>query len=86
MRLLCEAPSCMLVAELLAAGAHVRAYDPIAMHNAHRLLAARPHPADNDRLTLGRRGHAGAGNLMEGVQQPGFRGHGAAAARGRGVR
>jgi len=36
----------MLVADLLAAGAHVRAYDPIAMHNVSALLAARQR-ADN---------------------------------------
>lgn len=47
-----EAPGCMLVADLLAAGAHVRAYDPMAMPNARALLAARLGPADLDRLTL----------------------------------
>lgn len=47
-----EAPGCMPVPDLLAAGAHVRVYDPIAMPNAQRLLAARLGPADLDRLTL----------------------------------
>lgn len=47
-----EAPGCMLVADLLAAGAHVRAYDPMAMPNARAVLAARLGPADLDRLTL----------------------------------
>lgn len=37
---------------MLTAGAHVRAYDPMAMPSAHRLLAARLGPADLDRLTL----------------------------------
>lgn len=37
---------------MLAACAHVRAYDPMAMPYAHRLLAARLGPADLDRFTL----------------------------------
>jgi UDPglucose 6-dehydrogenase len=37
-----EAPSLVIVAELLAAGAMVRGYDPVAMHEAQRMLGERP--------------------------------------------
>ncbi len=40
-----EAPSLALIADLLAAGATMTAYDPVAMHEAQRLLG------DNDRIT-----------------------------------
>ena len=40
-----EAPSLALIADLLAAGATITAYDPVAMHEAKRVLG------DNDRLT-----------------------------------
>jgi UDPglucose 6-dehydrogenase len=40
-----EAPSLTLIADLLAAGATVTAYDPVAMHEAQRVLG------DNDRIT-----------------------------------
>jgi UDPglucose 6-dehydrogenase len=41
-----EAPSRQLIADLLAAGATVAAYDPVAMHEAQRIFA------DEPRLTL----------------------------------
>lgn len=37
-----EAPSLELIADLLAAGACVTAYDPVAMHEAQRVLGAEP--------------------------------------------
>ena len=40
-----EAPSLALIADLLAAGATVTAYDPVAMHEAQRVLG------ENDRIT-----------------------------------
>jgi UDPglucose 6-dehydrogenase len=40
-----EAPSLTLIADLLAAGATVTAYDPVAMHEAQRVLGG------NDRIT-----------------------------------
>jgi UDPglucose 6-dehydrogenase len=40
-----EAPSLTLIADLLAAGATVTAYDPVAMHEAQRVLG------ENDRIT-----------------------------------
>ena len=40
-----EAPSLTLIADLLAAGATVTAYDPVAMHEAQRVLG------DNDRIS-----------------------------------
>jgi UDPglucose 6-dehydrogenase len=36
-----EAPSLVLIEELLAAGARVQAYDPVAMHEAGRILGSR---------------------------------------------
>lgn len=38
-----EAPSRALIDALLAAGAHVRAYDPVAVAQAHRIYAGGPH-------------------------------------------
>lgn len=40
-----EAPSLTLIADLLAAGASVTAYDPVAMHEAQRVLD------ESDRIT-----------------------------------
>jgi UDPglucose 6-dehydrogenase len=40
-----EAPSLTLIADLLAAGATITAYDPVAMHEAQRVLG------ENDRIT-----------------------------------
>jgi UDPglucose 6-dehydrogenase len=40
-----EAPSLALIADLLAAGATITAYDPVAMHEAQRVLG------ENDRIT-----------------------------------
>jgi UDPglucose 6-dehydrogenase len=40
-----EAPSRIVIDALLAAGASVRAYDPVASHEARRLYAASPHAA-----------------------------------------
>jgi UDPglucose 6-dehydrogenase len=37
-----EAPSLVLIADLLARGASVRAYDPVATHEAQRILGANP--------------------------------------------
>jgi UDPglucose 6-dehydrogenase len=37
-----EAPSRVLIADLLARGAKVRAYDPVAMHEAQRVCGAEP--------------------------------------------
>ena len=37
-----EAPSLELIADLLAAGATVTAYDPVAMHEAQRVLGEQP--------------------------------------------
>jgi UDPglucose 6-dehydrogenase len=37
-----EAPSRVLIADLLARGATVRAYDPVAMHEAQRVFGAEP--------------------------------------------
>ena len=37
-----EAPSLMLIADLLARGASIRAYDPVATHEAQRILGANP--------------------------------------------
>ncbi len=36
-----EAPSVMIINKLLEAGAHVKAYDPVAMHEAQRVLGDR---------------------------------------------
>src|SRR5690606_38817371 len=36
-----EAPSLVLIEEMLAAGARVQAYDPVAMHEAGRILGSR---------------------------------------------
>ncbi|HTT03854.1 MAG TPA: UDP-glucose/GDP-mannose dehydrogenase family protein [Steroidobacteraceae bacterium] len=38
-----EAPSRTLIEALLASGAHVRAYDPVAVSQAHRIYADGPH-------------------------------------------
>jgi UDPglucose 6-dehydrogenase len=37
-----EAPSLVLIADLLARGASIRAYDPVAVHEASRILGANP--------------------------------------------
>ena len=37
-----EAPSLVLIADLLARGASIRAYDPVASHEAQRILGANP--------------------------------------------
>jgi UDPglucose 6-dehydrogenase len=37
-----EAPSLVLIADLLARGASIRAYDPVATHEAQRILGANP--------------------------------------------
>jgi UDPglucose 6-dehydrogenase len=37
-----EAPSLVLIADLLARGASIRAYDPVAAHEAQRILGANP--------------------------------------------
>ncbi len=37
-----EAPSLVLIADLLARGASIRAYDPVASHEAQRILGAHP--------------------------------------------
>ncbi len=37
-----EAPSLVLIAELLARGASIRAYDPVAAHEAQRILGSNP--------------------------------------------
>ncbi len=37
-----EAPSLVLIADLLARGASIRAYDPVAVHEARRILGANP--------------------------------------------
>ncbi|MBL8477920.1 MAG: UDP-glucose/GDP-mannose dehydrogenase family protein [Sterolibacteriaceae bacterium] len=37
-----EAPSLVLIADLLARGASIRAYDPVAAHEARRILGANP--------------------------------------------
>jgi UDPglucose 6-dehydrogenase len=37
-----EAPSLVLIADLLARGAAIRAYDPVATHEAQRILGANP--------------------------------------------
>ena len=37
-----EAPSLVLIADLLARGASIRAYDPVALHEAQRILGANP--------------------------------------------
>ena len=37
-----EAPSLVLIADLLARGASICAYDPVAVHEARRVLGAEP--------------------------------------------
>ena len=80
-----EAPSRVLIAELLARGASVQAYDPIAMPEARRVLGATPGLgfADSAMEALSRRRRAGHRHRVEGIPQPRFRAHqGHAAAAG----
>ena len=70
-----EAPSRVLIAELLARGARVQAYDPVAMTEARRVLPPSPSLAfaasAMDTLAGCRR--AGHRHRVEGVPQPGLR-------------
>jgi UDPglucose 6-dehydrogenase len=71
-----EAPSLVLITELLARGASVRAYDPVAVHEAQRMLGDNPrirYAVDADGGARRRR-CAGHRHRVEGIPQPRFRG------------
>ena len=69
-----EAPSRVLVAELLARGASVSAYDPVAMDEARHIYQAESRVRFADIADGGarRRRCAGDRDRMEGIPQPGF--------------
>src|SRR5260370_1259999 len=64
-----EAPSLDLARVLLAAGAHVRAYDPAAMEGATATLPAARAAQDAARLAAGGDGAARVGNPASGFRQ-----------------
>ncbi len=70
-----EAPSRTLLEALWAAGAKVRAYDPVAHEEAHRIYGDRPdlHAGEVGHRGAARRRCAGDRHRVAGIPQPRFR-------------
>lgn len=63
-----EAPSLVLIEQLVAAGAHVSAYDPVAMHEAQRIIGDKINYSEDQYATL-----QGAEALVIVTEWPEFR-------------
>jgi len=63
-----EAPSLVLIEQLVAAGAHVSAYDPVAMHEAQRIIGDKINYSEDQYATL-----QGADALVIVTEWPEFR-------------